>query len=307
MICFPCGQGTRNRKQSMSSDYFAHDGVREAHQEECSQASERQRLKHQSWDTQNLCVESVHEDTWYFTSRWDALCPYIDVTPEMLEMAQKPFIVYALPPEGNYGVPINDKYGLVHVGSPMFWQDERRVRKFNDLDKLFKRFAVTETVIPGRELSVDDVKALGGEHFAAYEIHDKEVEGFVDYVRDLDVLVLQVHAENGDLVLSDVSIVLPDRDQVYGSFCQWNTDYKNRSPGIYACLLASRWTARHGYQYYNLGPVGDYDYKSLFVTDFEPIYGLALTDPQHPLALDPSSPLHTDFNPSQWNRIYRNV
>jgi len=264
-----------------------------------------QTLHHQSWTAENLCVESFHEETRYYTSRWDALCPYIDVTPEMLATARKPFIVYALPPEGNYGVPINDKYGLVHAGSEAFWQDERRARKFKELDKLNKHFTVTERVVPGKEITVEQVFELGSEHFDAYEIHAKEIEGFVDYVRDLDVLILQVHADNGDLVLTDVSMVLPERNQVYGSFCQWNTDYKNRSPGIYACLLAARWTAKNGYQYYNLGPVGDYGYKALFVTDFEPIYALAITDANHALALDPTSPLHTDFNPSQWNQVYR--
>lgn len=264
-----------------------------------------QTLPYQSWTPDNLCVESFHEETQYYTSRWDALCPYIDVTPEMLATARKPFIVYALPPEGNYGVPINDKYGLVHAGSADFWQDERRVRKFKELDKLNKHFTVTEQLIAGKDVTAEMIFALGSEHFDAYEIHAQEVEGFVDYVRHLEVLVLQVHADNGDLVLTDVSIILPERDQVYGSFCQWNTDYKNRSPGIYACLLAARWTAKHGYKYYNLGPVGDYSYKALFVTDFEPIYGLAMTDPHHPLALDPTSPLHTDFKPSEWNQIYR--
>ena len=264
-----------------------------------------QTLAYQSWTPDNLCVESFHEETRYYTSRWDALCPYIDVTPEMLETAHKPFLVYALPPEGPYGVPINDKYGLVHAGSEAFWQDERRARKFKDLDKLNKHFSVTEELIAGKDVTADMIFALGSEHFDAYEIHAQEIEGFVDFVRHLEVLVLQVHADNGDLVLTDVSIILPERDQVYGSFCQWNTDYKNRSPGIYACLLAARWTAKHGYKYYNLGPVGDYGYKALFVTDFEPIYGLAMTDPEHPLALDLTSPLHTDFKPSEWNQIYR--
>jgi hypothetical protein len=162
-------------------------------------------------------------------------------------------------------------------------------------------------VIPGSHLSFDDIYALGGEHFANYYIHDQEVEGFVDYVRDLDVLVIQVHAPNGDLVLTDVSILLPDRQQVYGSFCQWNRHYKNKSPGIYACLLASKWTADNGFKYYNLGPVDDYGYKALFVTDFEPIFALALTAEDHPLALDSSSPLHTDFKPEVWNRILRNL
>jgi hypothetical protein len=262
-------------------------------------------LPYQTWTAENLCVESFHEETRYYTSRWDALCPYIDVTPAMLAMARKPFIVYALPPEGNYGVPINDRYGLVHAGSAEFWHDERRARKFKDLDNLNKRFSVTEQLIAGKDVTAQQIFSLGSMHFDAYEIHAHEIEGFVDYVRHLEVLVLQVHADNGDLVLTDVSILLPERDQVYGSFCQWNTDYKNRSPGIYACLLAARWTAKNGFKYYNLGPVGDYGYKSLFVTDFEPIYGLALTDPEHPLALDPTSPLHTDFKPSDWNQIYR--
>jgi len=262
-------------------------------------------LQYQSWTADNLCVESFHEQTKYFTSRWDALCPYIDVTPEMLATARKPFLVYALPPDGNYGVPINDKYGLVHAASEDFWSDPRRMRKFSHLDKLFKNFTVTEKLVAGKELRVADIYALGGEHFSAHGIDAKEVEGFVDYVRKLDVLILQVHAQNGDLVLSDVSMLLPERSQVYGSFCQWNLAYKNLSPGIYACLLAARWTAKGGYQYYNLGPVGDYDYKSLFVTDLEPIYGLAMTDPDHPLALDLSSPLHTDFKPSEWNQVYR--
>ena len=225
----------------------------------------------------------------------------------MLEMAPKPFIVYAVPPESPYGVPINDKYGLVHAGSPDFWTDARRSRKFKELDKLCKDLVTTFTVVPGRDVTTDDVYAMGGEHFANYYIHDHEVEGFVDYIRNLELLIIQVHAPNGDLVLTDVSILLPERQQVYGSFCQWNRDYKNKSPGIYACLLASRWTSDHGYKYYNLGPVDDYGYKALFVTDFEPIFALAMTEPEHPLALDTTSPLHTDFKPEVWNRIRRHL
>jgi hypothetical protein len=270
-------------------------------------ANEVHVLGHQSWTTENLCVESYHEDILYYTSRWDALCPYVDVSPAMLEMAAKPFIVYAVPPESPYGVPINDKYGLVHAGSADFWTESRRSRKFKELDKLCKDLVTTFTVVPGREVTTEDVYTMGGEHFANYYIHDQEVEGFVDYIRDLDLLVIQVHAPNGDLVLTDVSILLPQRQQVYGSFCQWNRDYKNKSPGIYACLLASRWTADNGYKYYNLGPVDDYGYKALFVTDFEPIFALAMTSSDHPLALDSTSPLHTDFKHEVWNRIHRHL
>lgn len=263
-------------------------------------------LGYQSWTEDNLCVESFHEETRYFTSRWDALCPYVDVNPDMLRLARKPFIVYALPPEGPYGVPINDKYGLVDVAAPGFWVDARRERKFRELDKMFRGFDVTEMVIPGREITAQYLFEIGEVHFASYDIHDREIEGFVDYVRKLDVVVIKVTAPNGDVVLHDVSVVLPQRNQVYGSFCQWNPDYRNRSPGIYACLLAARWTAKNNYRHYNLGPVGDYGYKSLFVTDFEPIYGLALTDLNHALVLDETSPLHTDFKRSEWNQIYRN-
>jgi hypothetical protein len=262
---------------------------------------------HQSWTADNLCVESYHEETLYYTTRWDALCPYVDVSPEMLHMAKKPFIVYAVPPESPYGVPINDKYGLVHAADPEFWTEPRRQRKFKELEKLCKDLVTTIAVIPGNHFTAEDIFALGGEHFANYYIHDQEVEGFVDYIRDLEVLVIQVHAPNGDLVLTDVSILLPERQQVYGSFCQWNRDYKNKSPGIYACLLASKWTAENGYKFYNLGPVDDYGYKALFVTDFEPIFALAMTSPDHPLALDTTSPLHTDFKPEVWNRIRRHL
>ena len=265
------------------------------------------RVGYQTWNQDNLCVESYHEDILYYTSRWDALCPYIDVTPEMLQMAAKPFIVYALPPESPYGVPINDKYGLVDVTADGFWTEPRRQRKFKELEKLCKRLTVTEIVVPGHTLTIENVYEMGGVHFDAYYIHPEEVAGFVDYIQNLEVLIIRAFSEEGDLVLTDVSILLPERKQVYGSFCQWNPLYKNRSPGIFACLLASKWAAKNSYHFYNLGPVDDYGYKALFVTHFEPIFAVAMTDENHPLALDKSSPLHTDFKPHVWNKIYRAV
>jgi len=262
---------------------------------------------YQSWTQDNLCVDSYHEETLYYTSRWDALCPYVDITPEMLAMAKKPFIVYAVPPESAYGVPINDKYGMVNVAAEGFWTEPRRERKFKELEKLCRSLTVTETVVPGSSLSFDDVYEMGGVHFENYYIHTDEVEGFIDYIKNLDVLIIRAFADNGDLVLTDVSVLLPERSQVYGSFCQWNPEYKKYSPGIFACLLASKWAAKNGYRLYNLGPVDDYGYKALFVTEFEPIFAVAMTDLDHPLALDKTSPLHTDFTPSVWNRIHRNV
>jgi hypothetical protein len=231
----------------------------------------------------------------------------VDVTPEMLAMAKKPFIVYAVPPESAYGVPINDKYGMVNVAAPDFWTEPRRERKFRELEKLCRTLTVTESVVPGSSLSFDDVYEMGGVHFENYYIHTDEVEGFIDYIKDLDVLIIRAFAENGDLVLTDLSVLLPERSQVYGSFCQWNPEYKKFSPGIFACLLASKWAAKNGYRLYNLGPVDDYGYKALFVTEFEPIFAVAMTDTDHPLALDTTSPLHTDFTPSVWNRIHRHV
>lgn len=262
-------------------------------------------LKYQSWTLENLCIESEHNGIPYYTPRWDALCPYIDVTEEMLDSAPKPFIVYALPPEGPYGVPITDKYGLVDTSSRDFWEDTRRARKFKELEKQFSRFTHSQMIVAGRNLTVADIFKLGGDHFSLCCIDDGEIAGFVDYIRNLRILILQVHDKNGELVLTDVSMLLPERGQLYGSFCQWNRAYKNRSPGIFACLLACRWAAENGLRYYNLGPVGDYDYKALFVTDYEPIFGLALTKLEHPLALDPTSPLNVDFAPDQWNQVYR--
>ena len=268
------------------------------------------RVRHvgnQSWTEDNLLVESDHNDILYYTTRWDALCPYINVSDEMMAFAPRPFVVYALPPDSPYGVPINDKYGLVDTFAEDFWTEARRERKFRELDKQYKHFTYTEEVIPGRQLTLDDMFEMGGEHFANYCIDDREVEGFVDYVRDLDVLVLRVHDTEGELVLTDVSILLPKYNQLYGSFCQWNRAHKNRSPGIYACLQACRWAAKNGLRYYNLGPVDDYGYKALFVTDFEPIYAMALIDPAHVLATDPTSPLVTDFKPEQFNQVFRDT
>ncbi len=262
-------------------------------------------LGNQSWTPKNLCIESYHNEILYYTCRWDALCPYIDVNEEMLATVPRPFIVYALPPDSPYGVQIGDQYGLVNVASEEFEEDPRRARKFKEIQKRYTRFIHSESVVSGKDLSIKDVMAMGGQHFEDCYIDDAEVAGFVDYIRKLDVLVLRVHDEHGELVLTDVSILLPAYSQVYGSFCQWNRNFSSRSPGLYACLLASRWAAKHGFNFYNLGPVGDYGYKSLFVTDFEPIYALALTDPDHPLARDHTSPLNVDFKPEEWNQVYR--
>ena len=287
------------------TNYRSNTLEREAHFTESAAHNRTLSVGYQSWNQDNLCVDSYHEETLYYTSRWDALCPYVDVTPEMLAMAKKPFIVYAVPPESAYGVPINDKYGMVNVAAEGFWTEPRRERKFKELEKLCRSLTVTESVVPGSSLSYDDVYEMGGVHFENYYIHTDEVEGFIDYIKNLDVLIIRAFAENGDLVLTDVSVLLPERSQVYGSFCQWNPEYKKYSPGIFACLLASKWTAKNGYRLYNLGPVDDYSYKALFVTEFEPIFAVAVTDENHPLALDKTSPLHTDFTPAVWNKIHR--
>jgi hypothetical protein len=260
---------------------------------------------YQSWTKDNLWVLSEHENIEYFTTRWDALCPYIEVTNEMLEMAPKPFVVYAVPPKSQFGAPIKDRYGLVNALSQEFWVDERRIRKFRELDKQFRSFTVSERVIDGKDITAEYLYEIGGIHFENYWIARQEVEGFVDYVRNLQVLIIQVIADNGDIVLSDVSIILPNENQLYGSFCQWDRKYKNRSPGIYACLLATRWAQKNGLQFYNLGPVDEYGYKDLFITDYEPIYALIVSDPNHPIVTDQTSPINIDFEKEQINQIYR--
>ena len=260
---------------------------------------------YQSWTKDNLWVLSEHENIEYFTTRWDALCPYIEVTNEMLEMAPKPFVVYAVPPKSQFGAPIKDRYGLVNALSQEFWVDERRIRKFRELDKQFRSFTVSERVIDGKDITAEYLYEIGGTHFENYWIARQEVEGFVDYVRNLQVLIIQVIADNGDIVLSDVSIILPNENQLYGSFCQWDRKYKNRSPGIYACLLATRWAQKNGLQFYNLGPVDEYGYKDLFITDYEPIYALIVSDLDHPIVTDQTSPINIDFEKEQINQIYR--
>ena len=264
------------------------------------------RLGHQSWTASNLYIHSYHDEIAYFTTRWDALCPYIDVNEAMLRIAPQPLLIYALPPESDWGHPIRDAYGLVAVRQPGYWHESRRARKFKELRQKHRHFEHTVQCIPGAMLSADEVYAWGGEHFQRFEIDPAEVDGFLDYVNELEVLVFQVLTKDGDLVLTDVSMILPERSQVYGSFCQWNPSYRNYSPGLYACLLAAQWTYDQGYEYYNLGPVGDFPYKRLFVNQVEPIFSLALCPSDHPLMLDQSSPLHTDFCAADWNRLERN-
>lgn len=186
----------------------------------------------QSWTKNNLCVESYYDETLYYTTRWDALCPYINASEEMLASAPRPFVVYAIPADSAYGVAINDKYGLVDTQVEGFWTEPRRMRKFRELDNQYKAFTYFETVVAGKDLTVEDMFEMGDEHFANYYIDDLEVAGFIDYVRTLDVLILQFHDSLGQLVLTDVSILLPQYNQVYGSFCEWNRAFKNRSPGI---------------------------------------------------------------------------
>ena len=140
-------------------------------------------------------------DLLYYTTRWDALCPYIDVSEEMLAMAPRPFVVYALPPDSSFGVPINDKYGMVDCLSEDFWNEERRVRKFKEYDKQYRNFTITMDRIPGKDLSADDIFEMGGEHFEKCYIADEEAAGFVDYIRTLDVLVIRVVSPDGVLVL----------------------------------------------------------------------------------------------------------
>ena len=107
------------------TDYRSNTLEREEHFTDAATPDQILSVGYQSWNQDNLCVDSYHEDTLYYTSRWDALCPYVDVTPEMLAMAKKPFIVYAVPPESAYGVPINDKYGMVNVAAEGFWTGGR--------------------------------------------------------------------------------------------------------------------------------------------------------------------------------------
>jgi len=263
------------------------------------------RVGYQTFDATNLCVRSSHNGIDYYTTRWDALCPYIDVSEEMFACAKRPLIIYGLPLDSEYGVPITDQYGLVDVKSVDFWADARRQRKFREISKRFNAFHIERSVIPGRDLNLADMLEMGGEHFEKCEIATDEVEGFLDYVRELDVLVIRCVDAEGEKVFTDVSILMPKIEQVYGSFCQWNEKYRSRSPGLYACIAACEWGRDNGYRYYNLGPVGDYPYKELFVTDFEPIYGLALVPDGHPLWNDPTSPLFTDFPDGGVNTLYR--
>jgi hypothetical protein len=109
---------------------------------------------YQSWNQDNLCVDSYHEDTLYYTSRWDALV--LSRCTQSAGDGQKPFIVYAVPPESSYGVP-----SMTNMGWPMsrlkaFGQspDDKEIQRIR---KLCRSLNVTESVVPGSSLSYDDV------------------------------------------------------------------------------------------------------------------------------------------------------
>jgi NADPH:quinone reductase-like Zn-dependent oxidoreductase len=117
----------------------------------------------------------------------------------MLEMAEKPLIVYALPPESPWGHPIRDAYGLVRVRESGYWEDGYRQRKFKKLRAKHRAYHHEVACMQGSKLTKQQLLAWGGEHFARYGISEKELDGFLDYVRHLEFIASRITAVNGTI------------------------------------------------------------------------------------------------------------
>ena len=128
-----------------------------------------QEVGHQSWNSRNLYVKSYHNDILYYTTRRDALCPYIEVTEETLERAPKPFIAYAMPPDSVYGVPINDHYGFVGVTSEEDIDDDLVLAGLEVLDDQQR------LVLPGQQHVTDPALDEGHGRGAGPGVEDRDV------------------------------------------------------------------------------------------------------------------------------------
>lgn len=116
---------------------------------------------YQTWNQNNLCVESYHEDIFVLHLEMGCLVPLHRCHARDVANGGQAFHRLCGTPESPYGVPINDKYGLVDVAAEGFWTEPRRQRKFKELEKLCKRFTVTESVVPGHALSIQNVYEMG--------------------------------------------------------------------------------------------------------------------------------------------------
>jgi hypothetical protein len=73
-----------------------------------------------------------------------------------------------------------------------YWEDGYRQRKFKKLRAKHSTYHHEVACMQGSNLTKRQLLAWGGEHFARYGISEKELDGFLDYVRHLELLVFEV-------------------------------------------------------------------------------------------------------------------
>jgi hypothetical protein len=244
-------------------------------------------------------AEEYDGATYYYTPD-DAFCPYLNPTREVFDRAPQPFFMFNIVEESPFGVEMVG--GRNVIVRPHEWSPEQ-TKEVRRLDRLFQSAQKTTRVVPGHEMTVEELRRLGGAHFERYGFHAEDLEAFQRYAHQRELLVVEVLID-GEPVFVDVSVTVPEKNEVCGVFCDWSRKFQRLSPGIYACVVAAReieerWGAR-----YNVGH--EYRYKRKIATAFEKTYGVALVPEGHALLAMPSetNPVNS-FRREDLNQVMR--
>lgn len=219
--------------------------------------------------------------TYYYTPE-DAFCPYLNPTREVFDHAPRPFVMFNIIDESEFGVEM--AMGRNVIARPHEWS-ATQLKEIRRLDRLFDQARTSSLVMPGSHMTIEEMRRLGDLHFEHYNFQDADINAFLRYAAGRELLVIET-VVNGEVVLVDVSVTVPERNEVCGIFCNWNPKYKRLSPGIYACVLAARDVESRWGVKYNIGQ--EYTYKQKVATGYEKTYGVALVPDGHPLLLDAS-------------------
>ncbi len=242
-------------------------------------------------------LQEHHKGLPYYYLPEDALCPYVSITLDEVLEAPEPFFVYNIREECGVGVPA--ARGRNVIVEPRLWTDVQR-KRFQKLSKAFSGFQSMVTVGWIDSLDVSTVMGWGGDHFLYYHVTVKDVKAMLTWGEGLRYLLLQVATREGELVLTDFSILT--KTECCAIFCDWAEKFRAISPGIYACILAAEETERRGLGRYNLGI--EYPYKLSMATSLETTYGVAKLPPSHPFLDDPTGPAAV-FGREQINQFTR--
>ncbi|HEX4999932.1 MAG TPA: hypothetical protein VFY29_17055 [Terriglobia bacterium] len=247
----------------------------------------------------SFMAEDYQGITYYYTPE-DALCPYLNPSPEVFEQAPRPFFMFNIVEDSPFGVEMAT--GRNVIMRPHEWNTDQ-LKEVRRLDRLFDGARIFSTLIPGNEMTVGELAALGGAHFERYEFRREDLEAFLRFSERRQLLIIEGRID-GHVVFVDLSVTVEENNEVCGIFCNWNRAFSRISPGIYACVAAARESDQRWGVRYNVGH--EYQYKRRLATAFERTYGVALVPDGHAILLDQGelNPIMS-FRPEDVNRIMR--